>query len=74
MLKKTTHVYSRISAAYAGQNRRFLDGGKHVIPAELQHNLVGVSVRHQAADGRQTVHAKLATIVYDDQINSAELF
>ena len=44
-----------------------------MIHPKFQHNLVSISVRHQAADGRQAVHTKLAAIVNDDQVGSAKL-
>jgi hypothetical protein len=44
-----------------------------MILAKFQHDLVRIAVRHQAADRRQAVHAKLAAIVNDDQVDSAKL-
>ena len=73
LLEKTAHISRRIGAAYASDNRCLVDGRKYVILAELQYNLVGVSVWHQAADRRQAVQAKLSAIVNDDQVDAAKL-
>src|SRR5208282_4893516 len=73
LLKKAAHISRRIGAAYPGHHRRLLYGWKHMILSKFQHNLVSISVRHQAADGRQAVHPKLAAIVNDDQVDSAKL-
>jgi hypothetical protein len=71
--KKGVHISRGIGAAYPGYHWCLLYGWKHMILSEFQHNVVGISVRHQSADRRQAVHTKLAAIVNDDQVDAAKL-
>src|SRR5271157_5141446 len=66
LLKIAVHISRRIGAADPGKHRRILHGWNHMVLTKIQHNLVGVSVRHQSADRRQAVQTKLAAIVNDD--------
>ena len=66
------HQHERIGAVDAGQHRRVLHHGQHLV-RHLLDDLVGVAVGEQARGGAAPGHAVAAGIVDDDQVDAARL-
>ena len=73
LIKEKVHVAERVGAVDTGEHRRSRDDGEH-FAGHLQHDRVGITIRHQAGERATAGHAVAAGVVDDDQVDAACLF
>src|SRR5262249_22506710 len=70
--KEQLHDAERIGAADAGEHGGLAAGGEH-FGGNIKADLVGVAVRHHAAEAAAAGHAKPARVVDDDEVDAPRL-
>ena len=73
LIEEQVHVTEGIGPVDAGKHRRLGDDGEH-FASHLQHDRVGITIRHQAGERAAASHTVAAGVVDDDQVDAACLF